>query len=291
VALEESAVIVVRLLGGLGNQMFQYAIGRALAEKRGDELLLDASAYDEPQPGLTPRRYELGGLRIRAALCGAWLRWKFRRPPWVPWLRRYVYVAESSHHFDASLSQWRDLHLYLDGYWQSERYFDSVRTALLSELSPASPPDERNSELLEEIRASNAVAVHVRRTDYVQNEELRALHGVCSVDYYQRAMAYVCERLDAPRFYMFSDDPDWVRENLSAPAEARYVAHNGADRGAEDLRLMRECKSFVIANSSFSWWGAWLSSHKDKIVVAPRPWFADPNEDEGDLVPAGWVRM
>ena len=284
-------MIVVRLLGGLGNQMFQYAVGRALAEERGDELFLDTHAYGETPPGHTPRHYELHQFPIQASLCSPWLRWKFRRRSWVPLLRRYAYVRESGHVFDASLATRRDPHLYLDGYWQSELYFRGLRAALAREFTLASPPDERNAALLTEIRASNAVAIHVRRTDYVDHAATHALHGVCSVDYYQRAMAYVRERVEAPRFFMFSDDPEWVRRNLSAPADTRIVSHNGADRGADDMRLMRECKNFVIANSSFSWWGAWLCLHPNKLVVAPRPWFADPNEDEGDLVPADWTRM
>jgi glycosyl transferase family 11 len=288
-------VIVVRLLGGLGNQLFQYATGRALAARRGDDLRLDASAYHEPQPGLTPRRYELDGWRIRAGLCDRWLLWKLRRgsriPLLAPLLGGHAVVTEASHYFDASLERRTERHLYLDGYWQCERYFRDIRGELLSELALIAPPDARNAALLDEIRGCNAVAVHVRRTDYVQNEHLRAVHGACSVDYYRRAMAHVCERTDSPRFFLFSDDPKWVEANIEAPGPARYVSHNGGDRGAEDLRLMRECKRFVIANSSFSWWGAWLAVHADKIVVAPRPWFADPKEDEGDLVPDSWVRL
>ncbi len=283
-------MIVVRLLGGLGNQLFQYAVGRALALRRGDALYLDASGYDRPVPGWTPRHYELDGWRIRARRCDPFRRWTFD-PRLAALFRDHARVVEPSHDFDPGLFARGQRHLYLDGYWQCERYFESARAELLAELTLEAAPAGENARLLEEIRGCNAVAVHVRRSDYADDDKLRAFHGLCTPEYYRRALAHVAERVDGARFYFFSDDPGWVRQNLSAPAEARYVSHNGADRGAEDLRLMRACRAFVIANSSFSWWGAWLAEHPEKLVIAPERWFADPREAEGDIVPRAWSRM
>jgi hypothetical protein len=139
-----------------------------------------------------------------------------------------------------------------------------------------------------EISAANAVSLHIRRGDYVSNAKFNAAHGTCDLDYYARAAAFVAERVGDPVIYAFSDDPAWVAENLKLPFEMRFVDHNDGSTAHEDLRLMATCKHHIIANSSFSWWGAWLNPLKDKVVAAPTQWFADPAKSNPDILPQSW---
>lgn len=287
-------MIVVKLMGGLGNQMFQYAAGRALSLRRRAPLYLDVSWFEQPRAGTTPRHYELGHLRCVEHFAGSWLRWKFarveqRRSEGLL-LRNHAYIRQSGRRFDEEAFGTQSKHVYLDGYWQCERYFEDARSTLLIDFALRAPPDPPNARMLASIGESNAVAVHVRRGDYVSNQSASALHGTCSVEYYKAAVTCVRERIGSPRFFIFSDEPDWVRHNLEL-ADAEYASHNPPDAGHEDLRLMTRCKHFIVANSSFSWWAAWLGQNPEKLVIAPRRWFADPSAEEGDIVPRSWQRL
>ncbi len=153
------------------------------------------------------------------------------------------------------------------------------------------PPAGRNAEMLREIQACEAVAVHIRRGDYVSNPVTAAVHGACGMDYYREGLSRLDQVVTRPHLYVFSDDIPWVRENLKTSHPVTYVDHNSADEPCEDLRLMSACKHFVIANSSFSWWGAWLSAFPGKRVVAPKRWFATDSKDSRDQVPDSWIRI
>jgi hypothetical protein len=179
----------------------------------------------------------------------------------------------------------------LDGYWQSERYFADVSDRLRSEFTFKASAAGRNAEIAGEIAAVNAVSLHVRRGDYATNPAMTAMHGICPIDYYDRAVEFVIERVADPVFFLFSDDPDWVREHLKIDWAVVVVEHNDSDTGHEDLRLMGLCRHHVIANSTFSWWGAWLNPSPEKIVVAPKRWFAEDSIDTSDLLPADWVTL
>lgn len=162
---------------------------------------------------------------------------------------------------------------YLDGYWQSEKYFSDYEERIREEFSVRAPLDGRSLELAEQMRERPSVSVHVRRGDYFSNPVTAAVHQVCDVEYFQRGIAYLGERLENPTFFVFSDEPDWARDNLRIPYPTTVISHNDASRNYGDLRLMSLCDHHIIANSSFSWWGAWLDPSSDKIVVAPKTWF------------------
>ena len=136
-----------------------------------------------------------------------------------------------------------------------------------------------------------AVSLHIRRGDYVSNEKYNAAHGTCDLAYYARAADFIADRIGTPTIYAFSDDPTWVAENLKLPYDVRYVDHNSAATNYEDLRLMAACQHHIIANSSFSWWGAWLNPSQDKLVAAPSQWFADPNKVNPDILPLAWYTV
>ena len=184
-----------------------------------------------------------------------------------------------------------DVEGYMQGYWQSARYFEDSAERVRQEFRFRSEPSGRNVELAEEIGARAAVSLHVRRGDYAAHAATRAYHGLCPVDYYHRAASYVAERVRDPIFVLFSDDPEWTRTHLDLRARTIAIEHNGPDDGAEDLRLMSLCRHHVIANSTFSWWGAWLCTKPEKIVTAPERWFSDGARDTSDLIPDRWVRL
>lgn len=292
-------MIIVNLIGGLGNQMFQYATGRAAAHRLGVPLLLDASGFAQYEL----RRYELGELSIQgrlateAELAGAGVSLKaptlLRRIGQTLGLSRPANLfKEASFAYDARFEKVM-APVYLSGYWQSERYFADIADLLRTELSLNQPLDAENERIGLKIRdaGANAVSLHIRRGDYVSNPQTAQYHGVCSSDYYHNAVDYIAAKQKNPHFFVFSDDHAWVNENFKLNHEMTMVDVNGADRGVCDMALMRECRHHVIANSSFSWWGAWLSNGEGKVVIAPKRWFNDGNIDTKDLIPSAWVRL
>jgi hypothetical protein len=181
---------------------------------------------------------------------------------------------------------------YLDGYWQCERYFKDLAERIREDFKILTAPNEANAMMLQQILETEAVSVHIRRGDYVSNPETNAVHGTCDLDYYVRAAELMKSRVGRPlRFFVFSDEPAWVRANLDLGAEMTFIEHNGPNADYEDMRLMSACKHHIIANSSFSWWGAWLNPSPNKLVVAPKRWFRTNNLSDRDLVPTDWIRV
>lgn len=181
--------------------------------------------------------------------------------------------------------------VYLDGSWQSERYFVKIRDTILKDLTVKTPPSSRNLELLQEIQKKNSVAIHIRRQDYVNNPKTLEFHGSCSIEYYKKCIAMMCERVPDPTFFIFSDDPAWAEQNIKTGHSSVYINNNGKENGQEDLRLLSNCSHFIIANSSFSWWGAWLSTNRDKIVLVPKPWIRSKELTVKDMIPSSWVEV
>lgn len=282
-------MIVVRLMGGLGNQLFQYAAARRLAYKHDTSLKLDTSELLRQKilgGSDTQRFYELSPFNIEGdtlTIIDIISLNTFRIP-------RLVTIKESHFHFDPQILNLPD-NVYLQGFWQSEKYFADIGDTIRQELTVKERPNSRNRQMLQRIQAGNAVGLHVRRGDYVTNPRHSQFHGLCSPEYYRKAIRYIGSRVQNPHFYVFSDDPEWYQDNMKTGFPTIYVGHNGPGKGYEDLRLMSSCKHFIIANSSFSWWGAWLSENKGKIVVAPKRWFAQPGNNTKDLLPRSWIKL
>lgn len=283
--------VTVGVLGGLGNQMFQYATARAVAHRNDALLRLDLRAFDS----YTLRRAGLHRWNIDAEVASpADLR---RHPRWAIDLSRRMRRlgralrchVEPSLAFDPQVERLR-APVHLSGYFQSERYFNGIRQLLNAEFTPNKPLSPANRALAEAAAATNSISVHVRRGDYVSEARNVALHGSCSVAYYARAIETLLARHGPATCYFFSDDLPWVREHIRIAAPSVYVDGN-ADAPEVDIHLMSVCRHHVCANSSFSWWGAWLGSHPDKSVVAPTRWFASSQLDAADLVPATWLRL
>lgn len=292
-------MIMVKLMGGLGNQMFQYAAGRRLALRHGVPLALDLSFLEGDQAGNTPRRFALEGFAIEALKASPWevALMTGRGGTVLETVAARLIGAfsgcssyrERRFRYDPDLMDLPD-NVYLEGYWQSERYFSDVGDTIRRELALKGAPGGKNRELADLIGAVNSVALHVRRGDYVTDPVTNAAHGTCGPDYYHAAVAMLHQKFKDIEFFVFSDDPDWCRTGLRIPFPVHHVDHNG-QQPQEDLRLMSLCRHHIIANSSFSWWGAWLSTSPDKNVIAPKRWFNDPAIDTGDLIPAGWQRL
>ena len=284
-------MIVTRLIGGLGNQMFQYAAGRALALRHGVDLKLDRRAFDHyglrgyglEAFALTPVDAEAqdipparGPSRLRRMLGG----------------QPHTYrLSERSLRFDpAVLNAPRGA--YLDGYWQSERYFTDHAAAIRADFVITAPPAPPNADMLARIAGARTVSIHVRRGDYVSNPEALAVHGTCPPNYYAAAVELLQSRVGADLLgVVFSDDHAWARANLKLPIPTLHADQNDAATAHEDLRLMSACRHHIVANSTFSWWGAWLDPRPESLVIAPRRWFAAPHMDATDLVPERWLRI
>lgn len=292
-------MVTIKLIGGLGNQMFQYATGRAVAHRLGVQLLLDVSGFAH----YDLRRYELDKWAIHASLASPedLLRAGVvaRAPTWFSRIGRAM-------GFERPLSSFKEVSLaydpgilkvaapiYLDGYWQSDSYFSNVADLLRREFVLKDPVNAANLGMTALICQADAssVSLHIRRGDYVSNPHTAQYHGVCSLDYYRAAIDYLAERVPNPHFFVFSDDLAWVAENFKLSHPMTLVDVNDADSGAWDMALMKSCSHHIIANSSFSWWGAWLNSASDKIVVAPARWFSRADQNTRDLIPSTWVRL
>lgn len=284
-------MIAVRLIGGLGNQMFQYAAGRALADRLGTGLLLDVRGFAT----YTLHGFGLTKFRVRASVAGdddlgSWPEWQRRllTPLRRVGLRSRFY-AEPFFGYDP---EWPALGegVHLNGYFQSERYFSGIRGVLCEDFVPREPLDDGNRRIAGLAKESESVMLHVRRGDYVSDARTLSIHGVCSPAYYQSAVARMREHCRAPRFFVFSNDMAWARENLALGDDAVFVEGNA--RAPEmDVHLMAQCRHHIIANSSFSWWGAWLGCHPEQRVIAPAPWFDAPHMRAADLLPPTWETL
>lgn len=289
---------IVKLSDGLGNQMFQYAFARTLQKLTGDTVLLDRSWFPEFGENTlrraVPRPFALGAYDLPLAyatqeqadmivygrgLAGKLRHLLHRRPGLVREGR-----ADLS---PAALARFGGNRLFR-GFFQSASYPAFVRTELLEDFAlPPSRIDDANRLLAKEIAAHHSVAVHIRRGDYMKADSQR-IHGLCPMAYYAEAEKIICRSTeDTPRLYLFSDDPDWVRGHYETNLPFTVVDVNDASQGHLDIYLMSRCRHAVIANSTFSWWGAWLIEAPGKIVVAPRRWFAD-GRDASNLIPSGW---
>jgi hypothetical protein len=302
-------VITVSLIGGLGNQMFQYAAGKALAERHGVALALDLSGFKD----YTLRSFLLDQLRIPETIASSphvepaqKPEENFARAKWKARIDRLL-VKTGMPKLTPSPNEYREPHFHYDpafealgpqmalfGYFQSERYFGTIAESLRGWLSPREPLDSAASSTLVQIEASRLpISVHVRRGDYL-NPGTAEYHGILGEPYYREALV----RLEAAagqnaELFVFSDDAAAAEQALNFVPKSRLNHVRGdPERPWEDMALMARCRHHVIANSSFSWWGAWLNRSHDKIVVAPRAWFAPAElkkRNTADLYPPGWI--
>ncbi|MGC9366458.1 MAG: alpha-1,2-fucosyltransferase [bacterium] len=293
-------MIIIRLMGGLGNQMFQYSLGKNLSIKNNTVLKIDKSWFDQESNQF--RKYELDIFAISAASAspqeistlkykrGIRGRLKKITDRYCPYYRR-SWVKQQGMYFDLNILKAGD-NSYIDGYWQSEKYFKEIKNELLEEFKLTGELDEANRQMLDKIFKVNSAGIHIRRGDYVKNKKTNEFHGTCSIDYYNEAVRIINNEISQVHWFVFSDEINWAKINLKLPGETTFVDINN-DKNYGDLILMSKCKHQIIANSSFSWWAAWLNNYKQKIVIAPRKWFnLEPeNFKIEDLIPDSWKKI
>lgn len=294
--------VIIKLIGGLGNQMFQFAIAKILAEKNNAEILVETDFFNELSENRKkfPRHYSLGifNKAIKVAtekeIAGFT---KLAVPDTFKKKLGFNYPEifyESSFCFDSKVLKLNSP-VYLNGYFQSYKYFTGKENLIRRIFKfPNDDLDTENIKIKRKILGKTSVSVHIRRGDYVQNKKTADFHGNCSKEYYHKAIEYLSTKLTDFNLIFFSDDIPWVQKEFNnLRYQKTYVSGNFAQNSWKDMFLMSLCDHNIIANSSFSWWGAWLNNNPEKIIIAPKRWFADTEQDKKslDLIPSVWCRI
>ena len=305
-------MLIIKLQGGLGNQMFQYAFAKSAQIKNQQkkeigqssrnnlELKLDTSYYTKKDilalQKDTPRKYLLDKFNIDEKIATE-DEVKKLNPFWFKFYKKIkgkIFGYENQYIFYPKSLVVGD-NTYLEGSWQSEKYFQEIADIIKKQFTLKNPFHPTSQKMLDEIKnAENSgkipVSIHVRRTDYVNREVNAKFFGACSLDYYKSAVEIIKQKISSPNFFIFSDDIEWAKENLDFISPAEFVS-NPEIPDYEELILMSKCKHNIIANSSFSWWGAWINQNPNKIVVAPKKWVQKNEEDFKDIIPSEWIRL
>lgn len=286
-------------MGGMGNQMFQYAFGRYLSIINNTELKLDVDFLLERSKninGFVFRDFDLSIFNIKAnfssknEVSDLITRSEFK--PLNIILNKLIglkanYKVEQTLNYNPTAMKFED-NSYIDGYWQSENYFSPIKDLIKKEFSFKHPIQENCKILMGQINSTNSVCVNIRRADFVTN----SFHGTCDTSYYYSAEKVIKEQIKEPIFYVFSDEIEWCKRNLKFSVSTIFIEHKYAGTKFQDyLRLMSACKNFVIPNSSFAWWAAYLSLNESKIVIAPKRWNQAPNFNTESLTLNNWILL
>lgn len=280
-------MILVQIKGGLGNQLFQYAAGQGLAKRLGTTLKLDRIFFDNIPKGATERTFELAKLNISAEIASKEEIEKWRNK------RGALFTIRESYYPILTPFLKRNRDYYLRGYWQSENYFANIAPIIHDEFRfLESLTDDYFIQIQQEISQTDSISLHFRRGDYVSDPKINAYFGTCPLTYYEEAVKYVLKKTSTPRLFVFSDDIDWVKANFRTELPIVFVDKKDENRHS-DFRLMSMCRHNIIANSSYSWWAAWLNTNPEKIVVAPRQWSNNKRlqRRSSKMIPKSWIRI
>lgn len=291
-------MIIVRLKGGMGNQMFQYAFGKKLAHDLNTEMQLDLSSLlDRSKGDFVYRNYDLPIFEVQDKLVmnSRFLQtiYKPKIPRITKMVRQYInrgkkFIKEKNFQVESTLISDPIDHAVYEGWFQSAQYFQGIESQIREEFKFKEDILEISKPLFEKIKSTNAICLNVRRTDFLKVDELNTTNK----EYFFSAAKYMAKRVENPIFYVFSDDVEWCQENiiLDYPVEVIGHEHKGKKFG-NYMQLMIACKHFIIPNSSYAWWAVWLNQDDSKIVVAPKNWFNDASINTTDLVPKDWIRI
>lgn len=292
-------MVIVRLMGGLGNQMFQYAFGRSYAHKINAPLKFDLSEFsikESSAKNFVARDYDLDIFNVKADFAAADEVFRLSKRTNIELLDRILnralgfkktFILEPHFHYSESVFESGD-DVYLHGYWQSEKYFADIEPQIREDFTFREDLTEKAKEMLARIEASNSVCVNVRRGDFVTNN----FHGTFGADYYRKGEEIIKSKTADETYFVFSDEVEWCEANLKFDAPTVFVSHNYAGKKFQDyLRLMAACKNFIIPNSSFAWWAVWFNENQNRTVIAPKNWFSDSKFDTKDLIPEDWIRV
>lgn len=296
-------MVIIKIYGGLGNQLFQYVLYEKF-QSMGKETYADLNFMKELEAE-NLRFDQLGQIKnvkngiknlgiqmkpakaadiARLADTGTGLAGRVRRK-FCP-SRKHVREGQQAGIFQPQILNLTDA--YLEGYWQCEQYFKDIRNVILQKIQFKECNDVRNRKALEMLRSNDSVSVHVRRKDYASRDLSRIYGGICTAKYYKRAVSIILKKIENPQFIFFSDDIPWVRQKFGMK-HAVYADWNYGENDYYDMYLMSQCRHNIIANSSFSWWGAWLNQNKDKTVIAPDRW--TNGYHMADTVCQDWIRL
>lgn len=291
---------IVAIMGGLGNQLFQYSLGTYITQVLGRPVVFNGDALAHYQDralelnriGLDTPWADSDALRARlgAAMAPMWSR-RLAASRYGRFIKHDRFITDESGLTDGIVARLRAGEgLYFHGYWQSARLVAAVTPLLWDKFSFPAMGAEAGAWRTQ-IDSSNAVAIHLRRGDYASNAKAARHHGVLSVDYFRRAADLLASRVTDPVFYIFSDDPAYARGQLADRLPGpTHLVQTGSPHAWSDLDLMSHCRHNIIANSTYSWWSAWLNKNPNKLVLCPAPWFADQSSS-GDLIPPSWLQV
>lgn len=291
--------VVIRLSGGLGNQMFQYAFGRVIAEKRMSPLILNCFSFKNKSSRLTQRDYALDYFSLSDSVTVSYEPYSLnlnrfaKFTPLVSKLLSVRFEKNTSYDFDIINDMYSRT---FEGYWQSHRYFENISHILLQDFKFRGEFCSSFIRYEKEINSRQSVMLHVRRGDYVSLPTASSYHGVLNTDYYRLAASEILSRKPKACFFVFSDDIDWCRQTLKfLPDDTRYIESDPCRCDIQELILMSLCKYHIIANSSFSWWSAWIASASKKnyegVTFAPKNWFVDRQVDKNSQFPSHWILL
>jgi hypothetical protein len=280
-------IVIIR--GGLGNQMFGYAFALMLQKKHPFSIVL----VDPLEAWFAHNGYELPKLfpSVHEHIYGYYR--KIRKLHTQYFTKRLFHLTVEEEQwggsfYSAHIENSSAFQVY-DGYWQTEKYFKPIERKLRLHFEfDIKLLNDNSITLLKEIQQHNAVSVHIRRCDYLESSVNKYYGNICNIDYYNKAISYLLQRQKDVFFYFFSDDPDWVKQNFVIH-NSMIISFNSKENSWQDMCLMSYCKHNIIANSTFSWWGAWLNTNKDKIVIAPNKW--TNSQPQKDIVPVNWIRI
>ncbi len=281
--------------------MFQYAAAKALSLKYQQLLLIDNSFLLKHQletSEFTPRCYELDVFQLSEQIAPEQLIRHFNNNSFYKKIQKLLKMPYKKCHVelaDENVGQLDKIRfpVLLKGYWQSEQYFASYKTQIRDTFAFKIGPADLLAGLVEQLSKPNAVSVHFRRGDYLTNTLANKVLGTLPMDYYKKAIAIMRRELSNPFFYVFSDDTEWVKKIFPLDDNYQIMDHFSKELNHYDMLLMSKCAHHIIANSSYSWWGAWLNPQPRKLVIAPEQWFADErlNKNSTGIVPIGWTRI
>jgi hypothetical protein len=283
---------IVRFIGGLGNQMFQYAFYKAL-QKKGYPVKADLTAFKDYRrhngfelEAIFPIKLKRASPFLVRLFDDSFREWKYRKLRKIFNLMHAYKEEQNWFSYDEAYLEDTKSNLY-SGYWQNENYFSEVSNELKADFQFKHPLTGQNFVALNQIHESDSVGIHVRRGDYLVDP---LLGGLCDQDYYQKAIDLLMLKVNSPRYFIFSDDIEWCKRALQIP-DPTFISGNKGNQSYIDMQLMSNCKHHIIANSSFSWWAAWLGSHANQVVIAPKIWTKDSSHHHGDMIPKKWIKL
>jgi len=287
-------MIIIKLKGGLGNQLFQYALGRNISISRNINVAFDLSWFKERKD----RTYKLKNFNVKENIISEKEAKKLRKYSkklgklsffhnlFIADHSKYIYEKQFS--FDPDILKVKD-NVYLNGSWQSEKYFKDIKNILKKEIILSDNTSSEYQNIEKQMQNTNSVSLHIRQGDYT-SEKVQKVLKLLSNSYYQDAIRKIKSLVQNPTFFIFSDDVEWAKNNIKIDSPVVFVS-DGSLEDYEELMLMSKCKHNIIANSTFSWWGAWLNNSINKKVMAPKKWFNNETKDTSDLIPDSWIRI